>query len=157
MKKGITLVSIIIYMVLFFTFTVFAISVSSNLNRNVLMDKGSAEIEEEYSKLYINMFSSAKNSNSYNISSKSEGKVISFSNGDSYLFDVYKGYVYKNEGILCRDLNQANIIESTELVGTTLTQNVLSNLNSLCLNVSFGKYSQILEREIVVTVGDEQK
>ena len=47
MKKGVTLISIVIYLVLFFTFTVFATSVSSNINRNVFMDKGSVEVEKE--------------------------------------------------------------------------------------------------------------
>ena len=155
MKKGVTLISIVIYLVLFFTFTVFATSVSSNINRNVFMDKGSVEVEKEYSKLYINMFSSAKESELYYIVQKQSGTNINFSNGDSYLFDLDNGIIYKNEGILIENLKGFSIIKLEESSNTNLSSEVLKKSESLCFKVSFEKYDQFLERQIVVTVGDE--
>ena len=154
MKRGVTLISIIIYLILFTTFTVFAMSVNSNMNRNVFMDKGSIEVENEYSKLYTNMFTSAKNSTSYYTSSKETVTVINFSNGDYYIFDTTNNCVYKNDGILCNNLITFELSEVHNISTTTLAENVLIESHSLCVEVSFKKYDQILDRAIVVTVGD---
>ncbi len=151
MKKGITLISIIIYLLLFTTFIVFAVSTSSNMNRNILIDKGLSIIELEYSKLYTNLFDSAKNSNYFNIT---ENKIY-FSNGDEYKFDKEKGIIYKNTGILCETLSDFKKLEVSSISNTTLEKYILSSSESLYINIELRKYDNTLNRDIIVTVGDD--
>ena len=153
MKKGITLISIIIYLVLFTTFTAFAVSLTSNMNRNVLMDKGNSIIETEYSKIYTNLLSSAKNSSYFNVS-KGE---IKFSNGDIYIFDVSNSILYKNGGILCNSLNSFNLKNLENLSSITIEEDILRKSESLYIEVGLKKYDSSLKRDIIVSLGDDIK
>ena len=150
MKKGITLISIIIYLVLFTTFTAFVISLSSNMNRNVLSDKGTRYIQNEYSKLYVNMLTSAKDSTYYSF----DNSKVSFSNGDIYYFNLSDHNVYKNGGILAQDLSSFSVRDVLEIDGINLSDEKLQNSDSLCINVQFIKYGNEISKDIVVSVGD---
>lgn len=151
MKKGITLISIIIYLILFTTVTVFAVSVSSNMNRNIMMDKGLSIIELDYSKLYTNLFNSAKDSEYYRLIDKK----IYFSNGDEYSFDIESGKVYKNSGILIETLSNFSNLGVENIANTTIDRNVLSHSSSLYINIELKKYNNTLKRDIIVTSGDD--
>lgn len=148
MKRGITLISIIIYLVLFTTFSAFIISISSNMNRNVLSDKGTRYVQNEYSKLYVNMLNSAKSSTYFIYDSNK----VSFSNGDLYLFNLNDHNVYKNGGIIAQDLSSFEFKEVLEIDGLSLSSGVLEGSNSLCMNVKFIKYGNEISKDIVVSV-----
>ena len=82
-KKGITMTSIVVYVMLFFIFTSVAITISTNINFEALSEKGNIINNKNIQKLQFNLLNSAKSSsNVYNIS----GKVV-FSNNDEYYFD----------------------------------------------------------------------
>ena len=126
MKRGITLISIIIYLVLFTTFTAFVLSMNSNIERNVLMNKGNSIIETEYSKLYTNLFASAKDSTDYSILDGDKQLIIEFSNGDVYNYDKDNGRILKNNGILVTSVSNFKQIDVTSLAGArTITVNNL--------------------------------
>lgn len=142
-KSGLTMVSIIIYVALFFVFIAFAISISTNMNYKNMAAKGNIYINEQYNKLQYNLFKSAKVSSYVNIIQDD----IVFSNNDIYHYDSSKRKIYKNNAILVdevdnfsvKTLNNLNITDSTKYVSYTIT---------------FSKYNQKLDRDLFVAVGD---
>lgn len=150
MKKGVTLISIIIYLVLFTTFVAFAVSISSNINRNVLTRKGSSAVELEYSKIYTNMFSSAKSSDYFT----ANGSNVVFSNGDVYSFDKESGLVTKNGGVIAENLVNYTRLSAKDITGTSLNENALASSEVLVINVELKKYSANLNRNIIIALGD---
>ncbi|MBR1883458.1 MAG: hypothetical protein IJ809_00665 [Clostridia bacterium] len=148
MKKGMTLISIIIYLVLFTVFTAFAVSLSSNMNRNVLTETATYNLQGEYSKTYMNLFDSAKKSTSFAISDNN----LRFSNGDLYVFDTANNVVYKNGGVLANYLHDFDFKELLEIEGVDLASSILEKSESLCLNVSFSRFDTEISRDIVVSL-----
>ena len=153
MKRGITLVSMIIYLVLFTAFTAFVIAFSSNMNRNVMSDKGKLFVQTEYEKLYMNLFTSAKDSVNY----VKSGNNIRFSNGDLYVFDTESHNIFKNGGILVQDVEQFDFKDIYEFEGVSIDRDILEKNEALGLNVTFLKYGNEVSRDIVIAVGDGTK
>ncbi len=151
MKRGVTLISIIIYLVLFTTFTAFAVSISSNINTNVLSNKGNLIVENDYSKIYTNIFTSAKNSNYYSVSEQK----VSFSNGDEYLFDAESNTLYKNGGAICNTISEFAIFNASDISNTTIDVMALQRSEALCIKVTLKKYNSALQRDIIVSLGDD--
>lgn len=144
-KKGITMISIILYSLLFFSFTAFATAISSNMNYRVLSERGKLYINEEYSKLQYNLYKSAKASNRVDII----GEKIVFSNNDEYYFDSDKKVIFKNGGMLVNSVDTFLFEDSANI-----TQNILTDeYKYVCYKVGFSKYEQTLENSIFVTVG----
>ncbi len=145
-KKGITVVTIVIYVVIFFALTTFAVAISNNLNYKMLEEKGNIYINENYSKLVYNLYTSAKNSKYIdNISSK-----IVFSNNDEYYYDSDKKAIYKNGGILVDSVEKFEKIDPTSITDNTL----VDSSKYICYSVSFLKYGETLEDSIFVVVGE---
>ena len=65
-RSGITMLSMVIYVTLFFVFTALAISMGSNMNYSSLVQKGKLFINEEASKIQYNLVNSAKSSDDIN-------------------------------------------------------------------------------------------
>ena len=65
-RSGITMLSMVIYVTLFFAFTALAISMGSNMNYSSLVQKGKLYINEEASKIQYNLVNSAKSSDDIN-------------------------------------------------------------------------------------------
>lgn len=150
MKKGFTLVSLVLYVALFFAFTVFATAMSTNLNHKILSEKGKIVIQDNYMKLYSNLINSAKKSNSIDVI----GTKIIFSNGDIYEYNSSDKEILKNSGNLVSNVDSFTIKKLDEIAGI---QNDITNINiAECLgfNISFRKYNEIINRDIVISVGD---
>ncbi|MEG1141171.1 MAG: hypothetical protein RSE41_01730 [Clostridia bacterium] len=140
MKNGITMVSMVIYVLLFFTFTVIAISISSNLNKNIITDKSISNMNKDYLKLYTNILSSAKNSNSFDFIDN----TVSFSNNDIYTFK--DKCIYKN--------NEKIISNVTSMSLGTI--NNLDNINKdklLVLDITLNKNKKDFKDQVIVCVG----
>ncbi len=135
--------SIVLYVALFFTFSTFAISISSNMNYSTLAQKGDVWVNEQFDKLQYNLIKSAKASDSvYNIA----GKLV-FSNNDEYSYDEANKRILKNGGIIAVDINEDDaIVNGFEIIE--------ANGNNFRINVSFLKYGKIKTSEIFLTVGD---
>lgn len=141
-KVGITMMSIVLYVILFFAFISFAISISTNLNYKSLSEKGKVYINEQYDKLQYNFFQSAKSSSYVN---NVQGDIV-FSNNDIYHYDNANKKIYKNSSVLVDN------VDSFEVV-TTNSANMISKNIYIDYNVSFSKYKQNLLKELFVTVG----
>lgn len=142
-KSGLTMASMILYVVLFFIFIAFAVSISTNMNYKILTQKGDMYINEEYDKLQYNLFKSAKVSNSISFIQND----IIFSNNDIYHYDSNKKIIYKNNAILVDSVDSFEPKVSSEL-------NITDKSKYLSYNVVFNKYKQQLSKDIFVSVGD---
>lgn len=151
-KKGLSMVSMLVYVVLFFSFSAFAVGMATNMNYKSLGEKGQIVNNENLQKLQYNLVNSAKDSNTIEDIS---GKIV-FSNNDEYKFDETEKKVYKNGGIIATDVESFKIIDITELENTpeNFSDNIDSNIDYICVEVTFTKYSQTLTEKIFVTVGD---
>lgn len=133
-KSGITLTSLVVYLVLFTIFTVFSMNLSTNLNEGLLNDRGASINYSDLIKLKTNIEISALNSNdvTYN------NNQLSYSNGDIYRFDAIRNVVLKNGGVLLSNVSAFN---------TTLTE--ANSSKKVSILVTLNKYSNILNFEIV--------
>lgn len=153
-KSGLTMVSIALYVVLFFAFSAFAIAMSMNMNYKTLAEKGNVWISEQTEKLQYNLIKSAKSSDSVdNIS----GKVI-FSNNDEYRYDSSQKCILKNDGKLISDVEGFRIMDTIELSSapTNFTSNLDGNVDHICIEITIKKYNQTKTTQMIVTVGDDQ-
>jgi len=152
-KSGITLTSIVIYVSLFFVFTVFAVAMSTNMNYKALDEKADIYIHEQFSKLEYNMISSAKSSNTVD----SISSQIVFSNNDEYKFDSSKKVILKNNGVLIKNVENLRIIDTNKLenVDSNTAANIDSDIDYICIEVTLKKYGKQIVKQLFVTVGDE--
>lgn len=134
-KKGITMTSIIIYVILFFIFTVAVTIISSNFNAKLFVDRGLSIDINSFNKLQYNLLMSGKDSNLvYIIDGEiSDGQLtkgeLVFSNNDSYIYDSTAGVIRKNGGILV-----SNIISYSAIITDG------DNGKLLTVNIKFKKY-----------------
>lgn len=136
-KRGITLASLVIYIVLFTTFTVFVSGVSTNVNERLFDNRGEAINYTSLNKLQHNLEVSAMNSQDVVISSNE----INYSNGDNYLYDETQNVIYKNGGMLCLNVEEFNISLETGL-----------NTKKITINISFNKYLNSITKTIISCV-----
>jgi len=150
MKKGFTVVSLVLYVMLFFTFTVFATAISTNLNHKVLSEKGRVVINESYIKLYTNLLNSAKKSNSLDVI---DNKLV-FSNGDLYEYDLNSKTILKNNGNFVQNIETYIVSDLVSVLGTSNNINDMDLTKCFSINVSFKKYNESMSKDIVITLGD---
>ena len=136
-KSGVTLASLVIYIVLFTSFSIFIAATSANMNNKLFDNRGEAINYSSLNKLQYNIENSSLNSN--NVSLVSD--TITYSNGDSYSYDSEKNVVYKNGGILCTNVDNftVNMTES----GYT---------KKIVIEVTFNKYLNVMTRTIISCV-----
>lgn len=155
LKKGISLTSMIIYVALFFLFTVFAIAMSNNMNYKAMDEKANIYILEQFSKLQNNMLDSSVNSTSVD---NIYGKIV-FSNNDEYVYDQDKKIILKNGGVLAKNVESFNVIKTSDL--SNIPSNVLTNVddkqNNICIEIKFKKYRTQITKQLFYTVGDDIK
>lgn len=152
-KSGITLTSIVIYVSLFFVFTVFAIAMSTNMNYKAMGEKANIYVYEQFDKFQYNIITSAKNSNFVdNIYNK-----VVFSNNDEYSYDKDKKVVLKNGGVLVNNVEKFEIIPEEKLtdISDVFSSNIDNSTNSICIEITFKKYGKQITKQLFVTVGDE--
>lgn len=131
-KSGLTMTSIVMYVVIFFALTILATGVTMAMNSNSLQDKGKIFVEEENLKIKKNIKLSLENSkNVYKI-----GDKLIFSNGDEYSFDNSTRILYKNGGILSQNLLSFEI-NIKEKMNVTYGVNVKYTLEKYNQNKSF--------------------
>ena len=139
-KKGITLASLSIYLILFTIFTVFAMSVSTNMNEGLLNNRGEAINKTGLIKLQANIQDSALNSTDVTLTN---GK-ITFSNGDIYEYSQIKSIILKNEGILC-----------SNILGFEPSIEELTNAKKLTIELTFNKYLNNVSTQVIALVEEE--
>lgn len=152
-KSGVTLTSIVIYVSLFFIFTVFAIAMSTNMNYKAMEEKANIYIYEQFDKLQYNVITSAKNSNFVD---NIYGKVV-FSNNDEYSYDKEKKAILKNGGTLVNSVENFEVIskESIKNIPDNFSSNMDDSKEYVCIEITFKKYGKQITKQLFVTVGDE--
>ena len=124
-KSGITMVSIVIYVVIFFALVAIATGTTMAMNSNSLKDKGKIYVNEAEIVLKTNFLNSLNNSKNINII---DNDRIVFSNNDVYRYDDDKDILYKNDGIFIQNITEFNFskiesqhgITSINVTGTIL-------------------------------------
>lgn len=136
-KIGVTLSSLVLYVVLFTSFTIFVSSISSNMNERLFDNRGEAINYSSLNKLQYNIENSAMSSTDV-VVSESE---ISYSNGDTYVYDSTNKVILKNGGILCLNVE-------------SFTATIESGINTkkVTLGVAFNKYLNSMSKTIISSV-----
>lgn len=152
-KSGITMISIVIYVMLFFVFTSFAILLSTNINYKTLSDKGDIWVNEQFQKLQYNLLTSGKSSDNVD---KITERIV-FSNNDEYTYDSDKKQILKNGGVLVSNVEYFNVLEITNLINkpTNFDYNLDNKKSTILIEVKFKKYGQEKISQIFVVTGDE--
>ena len=135
-KRGITVTSLVVYVILLFTFTAVALSVSGNFTSGVYNDKGLAINLANMDKIQYYLNKSAIESKNAEYTTN----AIIFSNGDEFKYDINLGVVYYNNGMLATDV--------TKFVVT----NTLEGLYEI--QMEFTKYSVVTERNVKIYIGE---
>lgn len=136
-KRGITVSSLVLYVVLFFGITTFISILYTNMNETLFNNRGVALNYTALNKLEYNLVKSSNSSN--NITIKND--VIEFSNGDKYYYADDKDMIILNNGVLC-----------TSVAAFEPNLNEVNGTKKLQINVTFNKYLAILNREVIVVV-----
>ena len=136
-KKGITLASLVIYVVVFSVITSIVSIIYTNMNDTLFFNRGRSINYTEFNKLEYNLEHSAAFSNDIIVTSDS----IEFSNDDNYTYFKDEKTLMLNGGILC-----TNVIKFEPVLEDK------SEVKLLKLKISFDKYSSKLEKEILLSV-----
>lgn len=136
-KKGVTMASLAVYVVLFSIFTVFVSTISTNVNERLFDNRGEAINYSNLGKLQYNLEASASSSTDVLVAENQ----ISYSNGDNYIYDETKNTIFKNGGILCPNVEEFEV--SLETGVKTKKVNV---------QISFNKYLNTMTRSIISCV-----
>ena len=115
-KSGITMVSIVIYVVIFFALVAIATGTTMAMNSNSLKDKGKIYVNEAEIVLKTNFLNSLNNSKNINII---DNDRIVFSNNDVYRYDEDKDILYKNDGIFVQNITEFNFSKIESQQGIT--------------------------------------
>lgn len=126
-KSGITVTSIVVYVILFFVFTSTTITMSSRFNKELFNDRGNAINITAINKLETNLLNSANNSYSAQKAVNGNKVTLTFSNSDEYVFDLDSNIIYKNNGKLVKFLTGYNITAEENLLNIQVTLNKYTN------------------------------
>lgn len=139
-KKGITVSSLVLYVVLFFGITTFVSIVYTNMNDTLFESRGTALNYTMLNKLEYNITDSSFKS----IDVAIVDDVITFSNGDRYYYDEAKDIVMLNNGILCTSVSKFEPVITAA-----------NGYKKLEIQVAFNKYLTTLEKKIISSVEEE--
>lgn len=134
-KRGITVTSIMVYVLLFFAFTTIATVISSRFNKNLFNDRGNAINITAINKLEYNLLSSAQNSYNVDIVANGNNRTLTFSNSDVYVFDNDNNVIYKNGGKLVKFVKESKVKIQEDVIAIDLTLNKYTNEVSRSIKV----------------------
>lgn len=126
-KKGITMTSIMVYVVLFFAFTTIATMISSRINKNLFNDRGNAINITAINKLEYNLLKSANESYNVDMTAEESKQTLTFSNLDIYVFDLENNVIYKNGGKLVKFVKACEVTSQDNLINIKVTLNKYTN------------------------------
>lgn len=139
-KKGLTVTSIVVYVILFFMFTSITTIISSRFNKNLFNDRGIAINTTALNKLQYNLLASANES--YNVKGNVDGNktILTFSNSDEYVFDLDKNTVYKNGGKLVNYVKAFDVRLLDDVINIDITVNKYTN--ELARNIKINVHTE---------------
>ncbi len=125
-KSGITVSSLVIYVVLFFVFTFFVTTITANVNKTMFIERGKINNIKNVSKLNSYLVGSSKKSSDVYLVDKN----IVFDNNDEYKYDSAKQTLYKNDKVLLKGVTK--FIPGVERVA--------SNVKEVSIEIEIEKY-----------------
>lgn len=137
-KKGITMASLSIYVVLLFSLITLALLVSNSVNDKMFNERGLVINITNADKLQYNMLNSSEESYVVSV----YNNKVAFSNGDTYSYDSEKKVIYKNKTALVDNVDTFTTISDNNTFGKTYVK----------LTVKFNKYLNELQRDISICV-----
>ena len=126
-KKGITVTSITVYVILFFMFTTITTIISSRFNENLFNDRGMAINVTAINKLEYNLLKSADESFDVKLKVEDKKTTIMFSNSDEYIVDLDKHVIYKNGGKLVNFVKECSVNVENDIITFDITVNKYTN------------------------------
>lgn len=135
-KKGITMMSIVVYVILLAAFTGITLAASNNLSNSFFLDKGVAQNMTHYEKTLYYLNKSALESDQVIVDNKS----ITFLNGDVFKYDETRKEITLNGGVLCKNVSSFDV------------ENLGDNL--LNIYITYNKYTHSMDRTITIYVGE---
>lgn len=100
MKKGITITSLAIYVVSFFTLLTITLSFNTNMTKLNFIKRGMIKNYKDVGIVNVNLLKSSKESKeAYKL-----GDSLVFSNNDEYYWDKNTKKLYKNKKLLCKNV-----------------------------------------------------
>lgn len=100
MKKGITVTSLVIYVVSFFTLLTITLSFNTNMTKLNFNKRGLINNYKDVGIVNVNLLKSSKESKeAYKL-----GDSLVFSNDDEYFWDKNSQKLYKNKKLLCKNV-----------------------------------------------------
>lgn len=136
-KKGVTLASLVIYIILFAGVTVFVSAMSNSMNEKLFDNRGEAINYSSLNKLQYNITDSSLNSYDVVVN----GNEISYSNGDNYVYDENRNVILKNGGILCSNVNEMSVLVEGGV-----------KIKKVTITVSFNKYLNSMTKTVISCV-----
>lgn len=143
-KRGITVTSIVVYVMLFFMFTTITITLSSRFNQNLFNDRGTAINVTAMNKLEYNLLESADSS--YNVvgSFDTNKTILTFSNSDKYVFDMDKHIIYKNGGKLIEFVKECKVNLIDNVIDIDITLNKYTNEVTRNIKINIEVYNEYI-------------
>ena len=126
-KKGITVTSITVYVILFFMFTTITTIISSRFNENLFNDRGMAINVTAINKLEYNLLKSSDESFDVELKVEDKKTTITFSNSDKYTVDLDKHVIYKNGGKLINFVDDCTVEVKNHVMIFDITVNKYTN------------------------------
>lgn len=136
-KKGVTMASVVVYVILFSVITAVLSLIYTNMNEKLFNDRGKAINSTAFNKLQYNINSSAINSTDVSLTYSN----IVFSNGDTYIYNKEKGIILLNGGIVCTNVEDFDVSITT-----------LNNVKKVNIDIKYKKYINELEKTIISCV-----
>jgi hypothetical protein len=136
-KRGITVSSLVLYVVLFFGLTAFLSTVYSNLNKSLFDNRGIALNYTNLNKLQYNITDSAFKSNDVIVESNS----LKYSNGDIYTYNENNDTILLNGGVLCTSVSRFTPIITTE-----------NGVKKVEIQLTLNKYLTTVEKTIITSI-----
>ena len=136
-QKGVTLVSLVIYIiVLTIVISILGI-VSSFFFKNIMIVKEGANYAPEFNKFNMFFIQDVKNNESVTINEN----TIQFADGTKYDFSLDKKEIYRNGKTIAKDIQAVVFKTSTETVRNT-TKNIIN------VNIAIGNTGNLFTKNI---------
>ena len=136
-KKGITMVALVIYMLVFSLITLLLSMIFTNMNKNLFANRGAAINYTTLNKLQYNITESALISSNVTV----DGNRIIYSNGDVYEYVSDKNIILLNRGVLCKNVSEFSVKQVTS-----------NNTKKVEISITLNKYLNSLSRNIISSV-----
>lgn len=136
-QKGVTLVALVIYIIVFTIVISILAVVSSFFFSNINFVKDQANYAPEFNKFNMFFIQDVKNNKNVTVS----GNNIKFEDGTEYIFNLDQKAIYRNGKAIAKNIQAAVFSTSTETIRNT-TKNIIN------VNIAIGNAGALFTKNI---------